>query len=410
MAQTLDSEAVFKRKAGEAGLPQAALDHLLINGVNTYSKLAYAVTTPGTTPTEEGLRVLINRAHPDQVPVGTVSALRRLTFEGQTMVIAQIRKTVEGGEGAKPAELAPAERDHRIRAQRTRLVGLEVAGQLECSHQSYEYVHRMMVQDVITYLEPHRFTTRMSEVQRDKPSKEVVIDQQHLTIREADRKDKCLITDLFTLSQAFTRRALACDLMGLCTYKHMEAWHRFLLDQCQLPAPPHFETPSLQQVLRTDRAAWVRFAELLPSIKPNPDGSLPLDAALQDIRKDHAITFYLLPLPSGSTARPATPRDPPEPRTPSKRKRRQQSNTPPPSKGHGGKGGSKGKTPTRMPAEFQGKSLHHNAPDGGGRLCWNYNLKRGCTFAKPGERCARGLHKCLKCLGPHALHECPSSE
>ena len=35
MAQTLDSEAVFKRKAGEAGLPQAALDHLLTNGVNT---------------------------------------------------------------------------------------------------------------------------------------------------------------------------------------------------------------------------------------------------------------------------------------------------------------------------------------------------------------------------------------
>ena len=149
MAQTLDSEAVFTGKAGEAGLPQAALDHLLTNGVNTYSKLAYAVTTPGTTPTEEGLRVLINRAHPDQVAVGTVSALRRLTFEGQTMVIAQIRKTVEGGESAKPAELAPAERDHRIRAQRNRLVGLEVVGQLECSHQSYEYVHRMMAQDVM---------------------------------------------------------------------------------------------------------------------------------------------------------------------------------------------------------------------------------------------------------------------
>ena len=127
------------------------------------------MTTPGTTPTEKSLRVLINRVHPDQVAVDTVSALRRLIFDGQTMVIAQIRKTVEGGESAKPAELAPAEHDHRIRVQRTRLVGLEVVGQLECSHQSYEYVHRMMAQDVITYLDPHRFTTRMSEVQRNKP-------------------------------------------------------------------------------------------------------------------------------------------------------------------------------------------------------------------------------------------------
>ena len=60
-----------------------------------------------------------------------------------------------------------------------------------------------------------------------------------------------------------------------------------------------------------------------------------------------------------------------------------------------------------MPSEFQGKQLHHNLP-GGGRLCWNYNLKKGCTFAKPGDKCARGQHQCLKCLGNHALHECPT--
>ena len=56
MSQSLDSEAVFKRTASEAGLPAVDFDRLIAAGVATYAKLAYSVTTPGTTPSEEGLR------------------------------------------------------------------------------------------------------------------------------------------------------------------------------------------------------------------------------------------------------------------------------------------------------------------------------------------------------------------
>ena len=395
MAQSLDSEAVFRRRAVEAGLPEAALDHLVASGLSTYAKLAYAVTTPGTAPTEDGLRSLLDRAHPDRVAVGTLSSLRRLMFEGQTMVVAQIRKTVEGGEAAKTTELAPAEREHRI-------------------HQSYEYVHKMAVQDTIIYLEPYRFTTRMAEVQRDRPPKELVIDQQQLTIRDTECKDRCTITDLFTLSQAFTRRALACDLMGICAFKDMEGWHRFLLEQCQQPAPPHFEAPSMMQVLHTDRAAWVRFAETLTTLKASPDGSLPLDRALRDIRNDHTITFYLLPMPTGHHPKTSVERSD-EPGAPKKKRKRAADRKDTPRAPHApqpaskGSGKGKGKTPSRMPPEFQNKQLHHNLP-GGGRICWNFNLKKGCQFAKTNETCARGAHQCLKCLGAHALHECPQPE
>ena len=79
-----------------------------------------------------GATLAARPGHPDRVAVGTLSSLRRLMFEGQTMVVAQIRKTVEGGEAAKTTELAPAEREHRI-------------------HQSYEYVHKMAAQDTIIY-------------------------------------------------------------------------------------------------------------------------------------------------------------------------------------------------------------------------------------------------------------------
>ena len=38
------------------------------------------------------------------------------------------------------------------------LPSLKLTRHLECSHQSYDYVHKMAVQDSVIYLEPHRFT------------------------------------------------------------------------------------------------------------------------------------------------------------------------------------------------------------------------------------------------------------
>ena len=69
------------------------------------------------------------------------------------------------------------------------------------------------------------------------------------------------------------------------------AWHRFLLNQCELPAPPHFETPSLQQVLRTDRTALDTLHRVPILHQVYSSGLLSLNAALQDIYKDHAQPF-----------------------------------------------------------------------------------------------------------------------
>ena len=88
----------------------------------------------------------------------------------------------------------------------------------------------MIENNVPSYLEPHRFTTRTSEVSKEKPGKELVIDQAHLTVKDIEQKDKCPMHNELQVFQAFTRPSLACDLMGVCTFKCMERWHRFLMD------------------------------------------------------------------------------------------------------------------------------------------------------------------------------------
>ena len=80
-------------------------------------------------------------------------------------------------------------------------------------------------------------------------------------------KEKCGIQDELQLAEAFTRRALACDLMQLCSFEKMDRWRKHLLAQLSLHPPPRYSRVSMEQLLRTDRAAFVRMAELLGSLK-----------------------------------------------------------------------------------------------------------------------------------------------
>ena len=116
MSSLLESEATFRAKALSHGLVEGEIIDLIWRGVNSMSKLAFVLTTPGVTPDEGALRRLINNGDPDSVTLGTLSASRRLVFEAQTLSIALVKSAVEGTEMAGKVEVAPAERSHRITA------------------------------------------------------------------------------------------------------------------------------------------------------------------------------------------------------------------------------------------------------------------------------------------------------
>ena len=46
----------------------------------------------------------------------------------------------------------------------------------------------------------------------------------------------------------------------------------------------------------------------------------------------------------------------------------------------------------------------------GDRICYNFNLKHGCKFAKVRQSCKRGRHLCIKCHGDHSLTSCKKSD
>ena len=263
------------------------------------------------------------------------------------------------------------------------MTGFDLTGPLECSYSSCDLCLEVLEKDAIFYLPPHRFTTRASEVSKEKPGKELIMDASSLKVPDKKNQDNVAINNELELSQAFTRRALAGDIVGVTSFNKMEKWHRYLFTQMAMSPPPGYSKPTLEQILRADRAGWIRLAEQVQSVKRTDAGDLPLDAAFDILQTDAAINFHLFPLPTGRVKPDKVIR--------------------PPKKIKGGKGQGKGK----MPKDLLGMSPNTSNGD---CICYNFNLKHGCKFAKVGQSCKRGRHLCIKCHGNHSLASCKKSD
>ena len=257
----------------------------------------------------------------------------------------------------------------------------------------------MIQQNTVLYYHPERFATRQSELQHRKPRKELSLDAKSgVVVQDKSLELKCDTHSELELTQAFRRRALAFDLAGACSYNVMNGYHHYLIQRLQETPPPGYARISTAQVLRADRAAFTRIAETLKGVRREPDGSLPLDTAIKQIVLDPSVSFHLLPLALDRTAS-ASGAEASHPKRKFDQSRRG-------AKGSGKKGASdrvwKGGKGPRAPKELIGKSW---STARGKRLCWDFNLAKGCELAKPGQACPKGLHLCAEpgCQKPHSL-------
>ena len=193
---------------------------------------------------------------------------------------------------------AGPERDARVQQQKDRLSGLRFRGEEECSHSSYDIALTMLEKDCLNYLGPEKFPTRRNELLQKKPSKEISVDQSQLVVKDKQSDLTCPTVTELEVFNVLKRRALAFDLVGVCTYNIMAAYHADLLDHLHTPPPSGYSAVSIQQILRADRAASMFLAERLTSSKRDATNQLPMDLALPTILSQPTVAFHLLPLSS----------------------------------------------------------------------------------------------------------------
>ena len=186
--------------------------------------------------------------------------LWRLVFEAQLLMTAQVKQLEQRTDDQK-AELAPAERSERIKRQSERLSGVALRNETECSYGSYDLVMRMVQDNTVSYLSPARFPSRQAELELrlDKPKKEL---DSKITLKDQVVDLQCQLNTPLCLHHAFHRRALAMDLVGICSYPIIMEFHEYLMSHLTVEPPPGYNHVTIHQVLAADRAAWLRLALL----------------------------------------------------------------------------------------------------------------------------------------------------
>ena len=405
----IHSTAALRDRATKAGLSAEEVQAILDNNVVSIAQMAFAISPPGTSPTEQQVRDF----YQDRIAVnmGTVTSTKLLIFESHTLVVANIKSEVGRKDDASSHCILPsAERDRRIQDQQKRLTGLRFKGDEEVAFASYDLVFTMLEKDTLSYLHPEKFVTRRFELAQKKPPKQLALDNESLTVKENPVDHTCSTRTELELVQAFRRRALAFDLVGLIPYETMNSYHAELLSHLQEDAPPGYANTTVVQVLRADRAAFLHLAEVITSLKMTPNGELPLEVELPKVLARPSVSFHLLPL--AAKLQRATPAPKANPNNQNKRKHEDAKpglKDAPHAKGQPSrKGKGKGKSKNKrgrgpnVPKDLVEKSLETSD---GRRICWPFNLASGCTDAAPGGQCTRGVHVCAEpgCGKSHSM-------
>ncbi len=365
-ATVLESEATFQMQAQRAGLSQSYIDCIKAAALGTLGKLAYALTTPGTAPTELQVNNFLNAMRSAVGPtVAETIAMKRIV--SQTLTIANLCNSMVASDDSTSKKVAPAERSARIEGQRARLRGLDLSGPLEPSYWLYDSFWTMMDSGGLKYIPPNRCLTRQQEISGSKPEKQIKLDDNKtgLIVKEAEPEREISVASDLSLFQAMCRRGLAMDLVGIASYDTVMRWTNRMFTMYTQPPAPGFNKVTQAQLLRADRQSFPRLAEMVTSgFKPNAAGTLPLDEALDRLRTDVTVTYHMPPLAQGQEN--------------PKGDKEKEDRDGPYSKGHKGKGkkGGEGKGGDKrfpMPSELHG--MHHQTP-AGKPICFDFNLGR----------------------------------
>ena len=107
MTSILDSEAHFEKRSEEVGMSARARQSLITAGYSTLGRLAFGVGQPGTPVAELEFTRFATNVLGALATMHDISALRRLLFESQTLLMAQLRDQVSNPDMQMTRKLPP---------------------------------------------------------------------------------------------------------------------------------------------------------------------------------------------------------------------------------------------------------------------------------------------------------------
>eukprot|EP00435_Cladocopium_sp_Y103_P064275 s1743_g26.t1 len=226
--------------------------------------------------------------------------------------------------------------------------------------------------------------------------------------QKVERTDRCetkvlpLAEKVERINQsAMQRRALAYDMAGVASFLVLEKWANLLFERLQQEPPGGHKYVTHDQILRADKALWLKVAEETRAKVQSNGTDKAVDEAIEKWSLHAEVQYHMMPLPfaASSTSKPSGA----QPATTTKPVVKDNDLK----QGSKGKGkGKSGKGKIVVPENCEIKYGDSQRP-----RCMKYNIGICRGNVKPGKRCQYGYHVCWKksCHKAHSAVECTSS-
>ena len=411
MTSIVESEAHFRKRCQEIGLSDRGLAAVIAAGYSNLGQLAFASGQPGQPLNEAEFQRFAQNVLGGLATMADTSTLKRLVFEGQTVLLAQLRDQVVNPDAATTRRLPAIERSTKMQNLKARLAGVVIEKALEPNYALLDAVAQQWEAKQLAYLSPEKCSSREWEITMSKTSKQLSIDSDKLLVKSEQSVPDQQVSTEMQVFEALRRSGIALAFTDSLTWEVHERYLQRLFQHMRNDAPEGYVKTTLQQVLRADRDVFLHMIQRDVSMRRAPDNTLPMDTAIMEAVSSYEVGFSLMPLPKKiEKPEPKAPASAPSYGSWSQGRRNTQQ---PYTKGQGKFGKGKGKTKkaaAMVPKELQGRD-NVSMDSHGRRLCFEFNLGR-CSRVPNGGECERGFHLCMRrgCHAPHPESEHPSKD
>jgi len=329
--------------------------------------------------------------------------------------------------------MPPPEKADRFEALKRAYPAFVFDEMVEPSDSLVDKFHTMKERGVLKYLTWQEYGRRDAELENGKQEVVFKPDKQGV-LRSALDSAQPIDTDVsstFKLEKALYRRGAAMHMAALLSFDQHEKLIKYYFKEHLADPLPGYGRISLEQIARTDKEIFRRMAEeTRAGLSLTPSGGYPLDDVIERVRVEPRIVVLMMPLPAARV--PAAVEPNPAKRNSDaaeinrlreevKRLKSSASSGPRPVQqmhksaapmSTGGKkdkgGGKKQRLNIRLPAELVGVSGLQPVWEGK-KICFDFNMAKGCQAENSVHGCPRGHHICMRCGGnhPQRYQACP---
>eukprot|EP00435_Cladocopium_sp_Y103_P057714 s379_g20.t1 len=301
----IDSKVAFQNRALELGVDQADVDALATAGINSYATYAYCSTYQPGQNDDAALIQFLTDALGAAPNAAATSRFRRLFFEAHALSLEDLKSRADRSESSEARVIPLAEKMDRIRLQKARLVGISFTAQTEPSHNLIDRVCQQLEDNVVSYIELQKCTSRQDETLHAKVDQAVSLDTSGgLRLSKKQKLDDINVTGEHRLRQAFLRRALAYDLSGIGTFAVMDLWTQKLFEKMNETPVANYKHISVEQVINADKALWVKISnDTRGKLQTKTGEDRAFDKSFEKFCEHPEVLQHLTPLQVASSSR-----------------------------------------------------------------------------------------------------------